>query len=1243
MFKNNRILVLVCMSFMIRWGSTSPSSRYASESETEGRYWPVMDEVLRRTPHSNDAQKSVEDDTSPDEQNQVQVDEDDNVVLVDSDLEDAEVRLGQDAKNHTKHEIGQLPIEDMDTTVEDDNSFETVFEEIDEDRLGHQGPAPCDPKKECNGQGSCRPNGGCRCHKGWTGRDCSIPACDPDTTCNGNGFCAASGGCICKKGFRGDDCSNTVCNATTTCNGRGTCQLDDTCKCNEGFKGTDCLIARCNATTTCNGQGICQPDETCKCNEGFQGKDCSKKVTVNKIKLGGNVKADNLVIHPLVLQVAQQILRSKAAFLRQFVNLDDGNLNADLAFSVGGRSGQIYLNPLMLLPGAGLSAAAGSLVGGPIGAVGGFRAGYTAGFAAGSGQGGLGVGGALSADALRNLLSGIPGILGGSTTPVAQNAQGTDNPRDKIDFDSRVFLTITGPEQQQAQPVQAAAQPVQAATSPLQNILGINIGNMDTADVNKLVIDGNRNLVLTGTNLTDGSDVRVGQSAENQIVVDPRSGQLFLRLVGTAGGNELVIDGNGNLVLVGTNLTDGSEVRVGQSAENGIVVDPRSGQLFLRLPGIDANVNIKVDTEEGKKARIVLDGNGNIVVVGTNITGSTVTRDGTNLVDEDVNIVESEDTEDQILVDPRSGQLFLITAAHNALKAGDRLTRELAPVVLVTSFLGGAGATAIPGATAGGLAGLKAGAVAGALSRLGHMHDIPGADDDLDDHDAVGREEQRNAIVIDGNGNAILVNDVNVDPRSGQTIPAPVLTAALDVARASAHLAPYVVIPLVAVGSALGGAAHFAAKAAAGVAAYEYEKKKKEAESGFGFGSGSGYGSPLLNLIPGLQVDDSGNVTLPNITSPNISGIDINGGFQVNLARSGQQLRVEVDGNGNLVLANSDLEDSTARVQQSAGQNVEDEIVVDPRTGQLLLIKATKKIVHKGKKVLPIGLAAAVGGVAGATAGAIGNVLKTAAGIPRSILNTKTAAGIPLSILNTAAGIPLSILNTTAGIPLSILNNPAGSPVSITLVDVDGDGNLVLADSDLEASTVRVQQSAGQNVEDKVVVDPRTGQLLLLTAAKPAAPSAVQVDVDGNGNLVLANSDLEASTVRVQQSAGQNVEDKVVVDPRTGQLILLTAAKKAVHKGKKVVKTLGPAVAVGGVAGATAGALRNALKPAAGIPLSILNNPAGIPLSILDNLGSSSMRIVKNVQSNGGTNQINVQADARMGTDRTGQSYRARF
>jgi len=680
--------------------------------------------------------------------------------------------------------------------------------------------------------------------------------------------------------------------------------------------------------------------------------------------------------------------------------------------------------------------------------------------------------------------------------------------------------------------------------------------------------------------LTDGSDVRVGQSAENQIVVDPRSGQLFLRLVGTAGGNELVIDGNGNLVLIGTNLTDSSEVRVGQSAENEIVVDPRSGQLFLRLPGIDANVDIKVDTEESKKARIVLDGNGNIVVVGTNITGSTVTRDGTNLVDEDVNIVESEDTEDQILVDPRSGQLFLITAAHNALKAGDRLTRELAPVVLVTSFLGGAGATAIPGATAGGLAGLKAGAVAGALSRLGHVHDIPGADDDLDDHDAVGREEQRNAIVIDGNGNAILVNDVNVDPRSGQTIPAPVLTAALDVARASAHLAPYVVIPLVAVGSALGGAAHFAAKAAAGVAAYEYEKKKKEAESGFGSGSGSGSGSPLLNLIPGLQVDDNGNITIPK----NISGIDINGGFQVNLARSGQQLRVEVDGNGNLVLANSDLEDSTARVQQSAGQNVEDEIVVDPRTGQLLLIKATKKIVHKGKKVLPIGLAAAVGGVAGATAGALGNVLKTAAGIPLSILNTKTAAGIPLSILNTAAGIPLSILNTTAGIPLSILNNPAGSPVSITLVDVDGDGNLVLADSDLEASTVRVQQSAGQNVEDKVVVD-----------------------------------------------------------PRTGQLILLTAAKKAVHKGKKVVKTLGPAVAVGGVAGATAGALRNALKPAAGIPLSILNNPAGIPLSILDNLGSSSMRIVKNVQSNGGTNQINVQADARMGTDRTGQSYRARF
>merc|ERR1712080_464389 len=169
----------------------------------------------------------------------------------------------------------------------------------------------------------------------------------------------------------------------------------------------------------------------------------------------------------------------------------------------------------------------------------------------------------------------------------------------------------------------------------------------------------------------------------------------------------------------------------------------------------------------------------------------------------------------------------------------------------------------------------------------------------------------------------------------------------------------------------------------------------------------------------------------------------------------------------------------------------------------------------------------------------------------------------------------------------------------------EGDGNLVLVDSDLEDAQVRV----GQSDEDEIAADPRTGELFFLKKFLIKAHKAhkgnvksknkkskhkthgsrgfelnlatdddeapeILVLVDGDGNVVHVDSDLEDTQIRI----GQSDEGEIVVDPRTGQLVLI---KTALHKGKKVVKKLGPLVAGAGLLGA--GALLEDLKDRVGL------------------------------------------------------------
>jgi len=339
----------------------------------------------------------------------------------------------------------------------------------------------------------------------------------------------------------------------------------------------------------------------------------------------------------------------------------------------------------------------------------------------------------------------------------------------------------------------------------------------------------------------------------------------------------------------------------------------------------------------------------------------------------------------KIVVDPRSGQLFLISAAHKALKAGHKATKGLAPVVFATSFLGGAGAAAIPGAVVGGIAGNAAGAlrksllggatdiqsaaargrsnvargiageptrapntgataiqsaVASLLERAKAIQsaaagDIRGIADLVDAED---REQQANAVVIDGNGNALLVNtdvtgsNIEVDTRSGQSLPKPVVWAALKVVRAGAHLVPYAAVPLAIVGGTLGAKAVLAKKL--------IKLLPLAAGAGKKVGGGGGLLTGLISDLSELDSAASGG-----------RGININAGFGFNSGNEDPDVEDNADEDDDSLATNPQIVQAISYPTPVATKSLNKYGVVYDRNGQLHL-KMAKNSDKKKKQSL---------------------------------------------------------------------------------------------------------------------------------------------------------------------------------------------------------------------------------------------------------------------------------------------------
>jgi len=510
-----------------------------------------------------------------------------------------------------------------------------------------------------------------------------------------------------------------------------------------------------------------------------------------------------------------------------------------------------------------------------------------------------------------------------------------------------------------------------------------------------------------------------------------------------------------------------------------IVVDPRSGQLFLKKAAHKA-------LKAGKKATKVLVP---VVLAKSFLGGADVLKT-------------------KIVVDPRSGQLFLISAAHKALKAGHKATKGLAPVVFATSFLGGAGAAAIPGAVVGGIAGNAAGAlrtrllggatvipsavvggtageptrasntgatageptrasntgataiqsaVASLLERAKAIQsaaagDIRGIADLVDAED---REQQANAVVIDGNGNALLVNtdvtgsNIEVDTRSGQSLPKPVVWAALKVVRAGAHLVPYAAVPLAIVGGTLGAKA---------VLAKKLIKLLPLAGAGK-IGGAAGGGRLISGLISDLSELDS--------AASGGRGININAGFGFNSGNEDPDVEDNADEDDDSLATNPQIVQAISYPTPVATKSLNKYGVVYDRNGQLHL-KMAKNSDKKKKQSLR----------GGHLADPRTGQLILAGG------NVDTDGRFQLSALNGVGGngnlvslIP-GLHNTQLPVANLVDLNTAFDGAQLMIA---GTGNLVNVNTGLDDS--RVGQNADLVFED-FQADARTGQSYRASASR---------------------------------------------------------------------------------------------------------------------------------------------------------------
>merc|ERR1711962_698689 len=165
MFKKDQILVLICIGLMIQLGKSSPSTRYAAESEMKGHV-PMMEESTDSTASGADREKQFFDfyvqpgykpkpeppkpEYEPEPPKEYKPEppkpeyepeptkdygmygDHKNVVLIDGSLNKVDlnsgVRVALSGEPEDKPEPPKPIEEDMDTIVEDDNSYEVIPE-----------------------------------------------------------------------------------------------------------------------------------------------------------------------------------------------------------------------------------------------------------------------------------------------------------------------------------------------------------------------------------------------------------------------------------------------------------------------------------------------------------------------------------------------------------------------------------------------------------------------------------------------------------------------------------------------------------------------------------------------------------------------------------------------------------------------------------------------------------------------------------------------------------------------------------------------------------------------------------------------------------------------------------------------------------------------------------------------------------------------------------------------------------
>merc|ERR1712168_1207460 len=133
MFKKDQILVLICIGLMIQLGKSSPSTRYAAESEMKG-HAPMMEESTDSTASGADREKQFFDfyvqpgyEPKPHYVQPKYEPEPPKEYIPEPPKEYKSEPPKEYIPEPPKH--GYKPVEeDMDTYVEDDNSYEVIPE-----------------------------------------------------------------------------------------------------------------------------------------------------------------------------------------------------------------------------------------------------------------------------------------------------------------------------------------------------------------------------------------------------------------------------------------------------------------------------------------------------------------------------------------------------------------------------------------------------------------------------------------------------------------------------------------------------------------------------------------------------------------------------------------------------------------------------------------------------------------------------------------------------------------------------------------------------------------------------------------------------------------------------------------------------------------------------------------------------------------------------------------------------------